>query len=175
MYDFLRQDVYDTIRVINYYKQGERVNKSEVLRRINELLKSILVCQNLIKAEKLVSDHYLKRMSELDQLFSYLDDIKFDIAIDHLERIKIKEVYLEEVYFGRKTFELRKDDRGYEVGDLIKFKVIDKDEHGKEGFREYVDSEALYIITYILRNVPEYGLDKDYCILGIKRVTLKEE
>ena len=92
-----------------------------------------------------------------------------------LHELKIKEVYLEEVYFGRKTFELRKDDRGYEVGDLIKFKVIDKEEHSEKGFDEYVDSEALYIITYILRNVPEYGLDKDYCILGIKRIHIKIE
>lgn len=92
-----------------------------------------------------------------------------------LHELKIKKEYFQKVYFGNKTFELRKDDRGYEVGDLIKFKVIDKEEHSEKGFDEYVDSEALYIITYILRNVPEYGLDKDFCILGIKRVTLKEE
>jgi hypothetical protein len=92
-----------------------------------------------------------------------------------LHELKIKKEYFQEVYFGKKTFELRKDDRDYEVGDLIKFKVVNKDEHGKEGFCEYVDSEALYIITYILRNVPEYGLDKDFCILGIKRIHIKIE
>ena len=90
-----------------------------------------------------------------------------------LHELKIKKEYFQEVYFGKKTFELRKDDRDYEVGDLIKFNVIDNVvSPNKEEKTEcaYIDENRLYEITYILRDVPEYGLDKDYCILGIEKL-----
>lgn len=77
--------------------------------------------------------------------------------------LKIECRYLLEILYEGKTFEIRKDDRGYKVGDTIHF--VDPD--GKEfpGFWR----KLLFRITYILRNVPQYGLDKDYCIFAIKR------
>lgn len=92
-----------------------------------------------------------------------------------LHELKIKHKYLIDVTLGKKTFELRKNDRDYQAGDLIRF--IDL---GDETLREHysccevsIDSETLYRITYVLKNVPEYGLDKDYCILGIKKLGIK--
>lgn len=38
-----------------------------------------------------------------------------------LHELKIKHEYLIEVDRGNKTFELRKNDRDYQVGDLIRF------------------------------------------------------
>ena len=78
--------------------------------------------------------------------------------------LKIKNEYWAEVYEGAKTFELRKNDRDFKVGDIIQFKLVDSD----------IDiSEFKYRITYILKDVPEYGLDKDYCILAIKEIIKK--
>ena len=97
-----------------------------------------------------------------------------------LHELKIKYEYLREVAAGRKTFELRKNDRDYQVGDLIKFNCIDSDKiiTVPAGYSltndEYIRNDLLYKITYILKDVPQYGLDADYCILGIKRVTLEE-
>lgn len=97
-----------------------------------------------------------------------------------LHELKIKYEYLKEVQAGRKTFELRKNDRDYQVGDLIKFNCIDKDRLIKvpAGYTMssdcFLEEDALYKITYILKDVPEYGLDSDYCILGIKKVILEE-
>ncbi len=34
----------------------------------------------------------------------------------------------------------------------------------------YYDENTLYRITYVLKNVPQYGLNKDYCILGIEKL-----
>ena len=90
-----------------------------------------------------------------------------------LHVLKIKEEYYEEVYIGNKTFELRKNDRDYEVGDIIHF----TDVYGKE-FIDFLYGEDggkynIFRITYVLKNVHEYGLDKDYCILGIKRLEEK--
>ena len=94
-----------------------------------------------------------------------------------LHELKIKHEYLIEVDMGRKTFELRKNDRDYQVGDLIHF--IDIKDEDKElnlwGAEPAIDKDALYKITYVLKEVPEYGLDKDYCILGIKKLKIEEE
>ena len=77
--------------------------------------------------------------------------------------LKIKIEYFNAISSGKKTFELRKNDRGFEIGDLIQFHILNK-----------TPVRDLYVITYILKDVPEYGLDKDYCILGIKKAVITE-
>ena len=92
-----------------------------------------------------------------------------------LHELKIKHKYYIEVEDGTKMFELRKNDRDYRVGDLIRFIEVKKECNNDYGV--YVDrlieKDDLYRITYVLKNVPEYGLDKDYCILGIKKLEIK--
>ena len=83
-----------------------------------------------------------------------------------LHVLKIKGEYLNEIYCGRKTFELRKDDRDYKVGDLIHF----VDTNGNEVDTKEFNKGNLYEITYILRNVPEYGLQDGFAILSINQV-----
>ena len=83
-----------------------------------------------------------------------------------IHELKIKNKYWAEVYEGAKMFELRKNDRDFQVGDIIQFELVDAD----------IDiSEFKYRITYILKDVPEYGLDKDYCILGIAQIITVQE
>ena len=77
-----------------------------------------------------------------------------------LHELKIKEDYFYAIVRGEKTFELRRNDRDYQVGDLIHFIKTDGLEYCSYVFK----------ITYVLKDVPEYGLDKDYCILGIKKI-----
>lgn len=77
-----------------------------------------------------------------------------------LHVLKIKDEYIREIYRGSKTFELRKDDRDYEIGDLIHFVNIDGEE-------SILHRDNQFKITYILRNVPEYGLQDGYAILSI--------
>lgn len=79
--------------------------------------------------------------------------------------LKIKYEYFIDILSGRKTFELRKNDRTYKVGDFISFKIVDNPENCSD--LKYVN--RFYKIIYILKDVPEYGLDKDYCILGIQK------
>ncbi len=79
-------------------------------------------------------------------------------------KLKIKAKYLLPIILGNKTFELRKDDRNYQVGDYITFEVIDSN-------NPIYLKNNYYQITYILRNTPEYGLVKDYCILAISKVS----
>lgn len=71
--------------------------------------------------------------------------------------LKILPEYFNEVQKGNKTFELRKDDRDYQVGDYI---ILQEFENGAYTGREC----GSYKITYILRNCPEYGLMNGFCI-----------
>lgn len=83
-----------------------------------------------------------------------------------LHELKIKEDYFNAILRGEKTFELRKNDRDYKVGDLIHFVQV----NGKEYFSH---SKDVYRIAYILQDVSQYGLDKDYCILAIKKLEIR--
>ena len=72
--------------------------------------------------------------------------------------VKIRPEYYEAVLNGTKNFELRKDDRGYQVGDIVILKEWDGE--------TYTGRDLALKIKYILRNCPEYGLMAGYCILG---------
>ncbi len=77
--------------------------------------------------------------------------------MDH--ELKILPEYYEKVNLWEKSFELRKDDRDYKVGDTLTLKEWEK---GK-----FTDKGPLKRkIKYILRDCPEYGLMEGYCILG---------
>ena len=82
-----------------------------------------------------------------------------------LHELKIEDEYFIEVLRANKTFELRKNDRDYQVGDLIHFVDID----GNPSYNE----KLVFQITSVLQNVQEYGLDKDYCILEIKKLEIR--
>lgn len=74
--------------------------------------------------------------------------------------IKIKPQYYVDVITGNKTFELRKADRDYCVGDDVLLEEWDD-----EGF-----TGRCYMvrISYVLADCREYGLMDGYCIFGWK-------
>lgn len=74
-------------------------------------------------------------------------------------RLKISPEYYEAWANHKKKFELRKDDRGYEVGDYVWLCEWDGEHYTGR-------STSLLQIKYILRNCPQYGLMDGYCILG---------
>lgn len=75
--------------------------------------------------------------------------------------IKIRENYACDVIRGKKTFEVRKNDRDYRVGDLLMMRVVSKDG---------IDAGAVVMATvsYILSD-PEYVKD-GYVIMGLSDV-----
>lgn len=70
---------------------------------------------------------------------------------------KILPEYFESVIRGEKTFEIRKDEDDIQVGDAIILKEWDGE--------KYTGRETGRNISYVLRNVPEYGLKDGYCIM----------
>lgn len=83
-----------------------------------------------------------------------------------LHILKIKDCYYFNIIHGIKNFELRLNDRDFEPFDLIHFVNTKNEDFLNE-------SNNVFQITYVLKNVPEYGLRKKYCILAIKK--LKEQ
>ena len=80
-----------------------------------------------------------------------------------LHTLKIQPCYYFFVNNGMKKAELRKNDRDYQVGDLIHFVNLNS-----EDFLN--NSDNVFQITHILEDVEEFGLDKDYCILSIEKL-----
>lgn len=75
-----------------------------------------------------------------------------------VHQIKLKRQYFKDVADGKKTFELRKNDRGYRVGDVLDMREIkDGEETG-----QHIRAE----ITYMLENYE--GIEEGYCILAIR-------
>ena len=79
----------------------------------------------------------------------------------NVHQLKILPQHFQDVLSGRKTFELRKDDRGYQVGDELILAEWDGE--------KYTGVAIPVRVTHILRNHPEYGLMDGYCILSIKK------
>jgi len=73
---------------------------------------------------------------------------------------KILPRYFNDVASGAKTFELRKDEDNIQPGDALS--LIE----WQDG--EFTGRCIHCIVTYVLRNCPEYGLMDGYCIIGIK-------
>jgi hypothetical protein len=72
--------------------------------------------------------------------------------------------FFKHIASGEKTFEARKDDRGYKAGDILHLR-----EWTKAG--GYTGRQALLKVTYLLAGLP--WLQKDYVVMGFPPVGFK--
>lgn len=77
------------------------------------------------------------------------------VEIDH--QLKILPQYFQAVAIGDKSFEIRKNDRDYKVGDNIVLKEYEKG--------HFTGRNILVTITYIT----DYEQKDDYVVFGIKK------
>ena len=82
-----------------------------------------------------------------------------------LHELKIKEEYACAKFYGKKLFEIRKNDRCFNVGDIVRYKVICKE--GKEPVYKLIE-EKLFEITYIT----DYEQKPGFIVFAEKEVTL---
>lgn len=71
---------------------------------------------------------------------------------------KVWSQYYEALRDGIKPFEIRKDEDNVEVGDILILEEWDGD------FTGYTIKRK---VSYVLRDVPHFGLKKGYCIIGL--------
>lgn len=99
-----------------------------------------------------------------------------------LHNLKLQRKYADRIIDGQKTFEVRLNDRDYQVGDIIIFNTVENDSSEEPVTHKINDKE--YEITYVHTNygmscesklVGPIGGDKiemyyDYVVLGIKPI-----
>lgn len=79
--------------------------------------------------------------------------------------LQIQEVYAKRIYSGQKTAEMRKNDRDFQCGDIICFRLS-----GGQGNDWFVESKKNYYrITHIL-NGEKWGVRNGYSMLSIKMI-----
>lgn len=76
-----------------------------------------------------------------------------------IHEIKLKIEFCDDVLNGRKSFEIRHNDRGYQAGDKVKFIPV----------RERVNAshpieQETYLITYVLSG---WGIQEDWVVFSI--------
>lgn len=81
-----------------------------------------------------------------------------------IHKLKTLQPYYNEVLKGNKTFELRKDDRDFQVGDRLD--LFEGDEQVDNINLRENKNHIHRFITYKLEG-GLYGLEKGYCILGL--------
>lgn len=124
---------------------------------------------NKAEAEKTDEQRYSEEQDRIDRetkkkLAEREHEEKLDAALsdnkpDHkIHEIKIAAMYYEDVVSGKKSFELRKNDRGYKQGDKL---IMLEFKDGKHTGR-IVNADIVYMLE-------DYtGLAEGYCILGIQ-------
>lgn len=79
-----------------------------------------------------------------------------------IHEVKTWKEYFQPQREGKKLFELRKDDRNYQVGDEFKSKEWDNETNS------YTGRSNSYQITYVLRDAEHFGLMEGYCIIQLR-------
>lgn len=86
--------------------------------------------------------------------------------------LKTDPLVFDDVVSGNKTFEIRKNDRGFCVGDILKLRKTKYS--GAEMVRgaplEYLDEPFYVVVTHIMYG-PIYGLETNWIIMSIKPYT----
>ncbi|MBE5932961.1 MAG: DUF3850 domain-containing protein [Lachnospiraceae bacterium] len=80
-----------------------------------------------------------------------------------IHKIKIQRQFADAVQFGYKKFEIRKNDRNYQEGDILRFTCID--DKGNQVYHPI--NIRQYKITYMLNG---WGLKKGYVAFGIEEI-----
>ena len=82
-----------------------------------------------------------------------------------VHKLKLKELYFEDVNSGKKPFEIRLNDRDYQVGDLIEFRKVNND--GSECKGSHLRGNLIFAeIPYLIQDTD--FLKDGYCSFGIK-------
>lgn len=78
-----------------------------------------------------------------------------------IHELKIYKSFADAIISGDKTFEVRHNDRGFQKGDKVRFKVEDLQEKRED----HPISEKLYEITYVLNS---WGINEGFVVFSIK-------
>lgn len=125
---------------------------------------------NKAEAEKTAEQRYSEEQDKIDRqtrerMRQQEDEKKMDNLPSDREEgrqkthsIRLAAMYFDDVKSGKKTFELRKNDRGYKEGDILELMEFADGRNTGRSIRA--------LVTYMLEE--HTGLAEGYCIMGIK-------
>lgn len=85
-------------------------------------------------------------------------EINHDMTIHTL---KIMTEYFDALVHYGKSFEVRKNDRNFKVGDLLRLREWDDHAH------DYTGAEIQVRVTYILHG-GQFGIEEGFCVMSIQ-------
>jgi len=80
-------------------------------------------------------------------------------------RLKTRAPYFDHVVSGKKPFEVRRDDRGFQRGDCL---LLTETALEEDGEWRPTGREAEYEITYVLTG-GQFGIEPGYVVLGLAK------
>lgn len=87
-----------------------------------------------------------------------------------IHHLKVWREFWPEIKSGAKPFEVRRDDRSYRAGDILRMRSYDPASRGYEfPYDEYID----FVITFKLPG-GQFGIEPGFCVLGIRPVDAAE-
>lgn len=88
------------------------------------------------------------------------------MSIEH--KLKTLARYWEAIEDGRKTFEVRKNDRAFQTGDILVLEKIDNEGrfYEAEPGKSMTPKTIRKRITYLLQG-GQFGIEAGYCVLGL--------
>lgn len=119
------------------------------------------------KREKTEDEKYEEQQRKIDRetkkkLQEKEDEKKMEVLPSEMEKpvhqIRLATMYFDDVVSGKKSFELRKNDRNYKVGDILEMLEFNDGRHTGRTVKAEV--------TYMLEDYT--GLTEGYCILATK-------
>lgn len=81
-----------------------------------------------------------------------------------LHELKIEKQFADAVLGGRKTFEVRKNDRGFNAGDLVRFEVVEQGAMFVLRCESHPLNGEMFRIGYVLNG---WGLKEGYVAFSI--------
>lgn len=89
------------------------------------------------------------------------------MSVEHV--LKCWPNYFDAVERGEKTFEVRKDDRGFQKGDIVRLQKWSRDLGyiPPPGASRFADAaESVHLITYVLTG-GQFGIEPGYVVLAL--------
>ena len=82
-----------------------------------------------------------------------------------IHELKILSSFVSPILDGSKTFEIRENDRGFQKGDRVQFKVVSDDWTRKNSSSVNELERKVFEITYVING---WGLKNGFVAFGIK-------
>jgi uncharacterized protein DUF3850 len=79
--------------------------------------------------------------------------------------LKTWTAFFDDILSGRKNFEVRRNDRNFQEGDILRLEEWAPNTYGPGG--AHTGRKARVFVTYVLRG-PILGIDKGWCVMAVR-------